>query len=915
MIAPHLAPHRLRTNGLRDPHGLDEWPVFSWHVADGGRDVEVATARVRVESTDATEVWDSGPRVLTRVPAIEYGGPDLDAGTEYRWRVRIEDAAGRVSEWSEPTGFEAGLLGRGLGEARWIRLDETAPRDAVAPTQYVRHEFELPVAVVRARAYWTALGWYRLLVNGVDVTAPQLVPRFTSFDHRVEYQVYDVTERLVAGRNAVGAIVADGRFRGRNSGFGSHAVFGDHASTAGRIEIDLADGGRVILVTDDSWAGGHGEIVRSDPKLGEHVDLRLRAAWASVGGVIPERVPVVGVDENRTLVGPSCEPVAAHESLPPVSVTPTASGAVLVDFGQNLTGTTRLVLRGEAGTTVAVRHGEVLGADGLDRSAMAEALGPFVQEDSVVLAGGGPETFEPSFSIQGFRYAEVTGLAAPLSPDDVRAVWISSDLEYTSEFVCADDRITRLHDNIVRTMRSNSFDVPTDNLIRERSGWTADAMAFLPTALLLGESAAFYRNWLRDFPFEQGADGRIPVLVPIDSPGYRDPVEWARWLERGYPREYYASSAFWGDTVVLAPWEIYRATGDPDVLEELYPAMRKWVDFSARRAAEGRHPSRAARGPAEPHERYLVDTGYHWGEALARTAEDEERPEGFSILRDLDENPRDEFATAHFAHSARLLGRIGRILGDDSAEHYEELGERAVEAWRREYLGSDGRLEPDLQATYARALAFDLVPAELRGAVVDRLVGRIRGLGNRIGTGVSTTWLVLPALSAAGRPDVALDLLLQTAAPSWLDQLDRGATTVWETWEGSGSRNQTPLAAVGQWFYSGLAGISPAEPGWRRISIDPYVNDRIPWVRASVLTPWGRVRSGWRLHGNRVELEVAVPPGARATVRFPGAVAGGVREGGRPFVEFATTPSGDGVATEVGSGTYVFGWDLVVSSP
>jgi alpha-L-rhamnosidase len=908
-----MNPVRLTTSRLTTPIGLDTDPVFGWTVEDERRGVRLRRARVEVWDERSGEArWDSGDRETPGVPQLSYAGPRLEPGTRYGWRVRVEDADGRVSPWSETTWFETGLRGAGL-DARWICLDERLPLDRGAPVQYLRRDFDVPGEVVRARAYSTALGWYRLHLNGVDVTGPGLVPRFTAFEQRVEYQAHDVTAHIRSGANAIGLVIADGRFRGRNSGLARRGMYGDQARGIARLEVELASGEVVVIRSDASWEGGHGEIRAADPQDGEVIDARHRSDWSSPGGRLVESVSVIEVEEERSLVGVACEPVRAVEELVPVAVVTSPTGATIVDFGQNVVGVTRLELSGPAGTTVVVRHSEVLTPGGEIDTSYARIRGS--EQDELTLSGGERDVFEPAFTIQGFRYAEVTGLPAPLDPRAVRAVVLASAFEYHGRFTCSDTRLERLHDNIVLSMRGNFTDIPTDCPTRERSGWTGDAQIFAPTALLLGDASAFLRNWLVDLGLQQRPDGCVLDTVPVDFAGWYDSAEW---VEEGF-LAMEPGSGGWGDAAVLVPWAIYRATGSTAVLEDAYDSMVRWVEFSADRATR-RHERRVGT-PASPHERYLIETGWHFGEWLEPRKSD--GTEGSNVMLDLVSNPPSEVATAYFAHSSRVLAHIATLLGQDAdAERFETYADGATEAWRLEFVDFDGRLRLDTQANHVRALAFDLVTAEDRPAIAARLVELVRAAGNHLDTGFLSTGLLLPVLSRAGYGEVALDLLLQTTAPSWLYAVERGATTVWETWEGydddgqaKASHNHYSFGAVARWMYEELAGLRATSPGWSTIEVTPFPSERIEAASAATSTPFGPVSVDWRIDAVGARLAVAVPVGATATVHLPGAVAESTRESGRPVVEVGVETESDarGLVVRLGSGSYEFDWSYAVS--
>ena len=905
----------LRVNGLVGPLGVDNDPFFSWKVSAEERNVLLAHAQVEVAS-DAGVIWDSGKLATPGVPLIAYDGPGLAAKISYRWRVRVWDQHDIVSSWSPWVAFDTGLRGAGFGEAQWIRLDEETPVGVKAPVQYLRTEFELTAPVKRARVYSTALGWYRLSVNGADATGPGYYPGFTAFEKRVEYQARDITDLVRQGGNAVGIVLSDGRYRGRIGAQAQPAVYGNRTAAIARLEIEQEDGRVITVVTDADWDGGHGSIVDSDPRAGETIDARLRTEWDEVGGGLPEPIAVVAVDESREVVGESSEPMLRQTPLAAVSIQKSATGAVIADFGQNHHGVTRVTLRGPAGSIITVDHSEVLTKDGdVDVSYLlpgSDATSLQILPNVFILSGG-TDVFEPAFCTQGYRYASLT------IPDGVELVEIVSlpvhaDMRYHGRFSSSNPLVDQFHKNVEWSMRGNFIDVPSDCPTRERSGWTGDAQVFARTALLYADASAYLSNWLTDARLQQHSDGTIPDVVPMDADSWRENAERPEILP-GFQLPPSGSSG-WGDAIVLMPWEIYQATGSLTPLEANYDAMKKWVERLAHMARSARGQGRT--GTAQPHEEFLLDTGYHWGEWLEPDGEGDGNNDIFALMSELARTPRAWVATAYFEHSSRILAEIAGLLGkEDDASHFRRYADGARDAWQREYMTDPERLEPDAQGTYVRALEFGLVPEERRQQTADRLVQRIRERGNHLGTGFLSTGILLKQLTQNGYGDVALDVLLQDEAPSWLDQVQRGATTIWETWTGVGpdgtpvmSYNHYSLGAAARWLYENLAGIRQASPGWRTTLIDPFLNERFSHVEASTGTPFGEVSSGWKVTDGRVTLRVTIPAGTTAQVRLDGASLQEATIDGSTLDTAGVNTQHDGAAVTalVGSGIYTFEW-------
>jgi alpha-L-rhamnosidase len=866
------APSALTTDGLVEPIGIgSDRPSFAWRNA-GIRPQTAYEVHVTAAGTQpgSEPLWSSR-RVAQADPwGVVYAGPQLASSTSYDWTVRTWDDEGTASAWSEPARFESGLLAPGDWTARWVGMPRRGRRDA--RTAYFRATSELPAPVVRARAYVSALGWYRLFVNGVDLTGHALVPRWTPFWAYVEYQTYDVTDALRAGHNTIGTVVADGRYRGTLGVLHRRSTYGDRLGVLVQVEIDLADGSHVTVGSDGSWHAGEGRIRRADPKTGEQADLRIDDTdWLHPDGRTRGEAPV----EMLTDVPPAliAEEVGRVEVVArlPATVTRTPSGVQLIDLGQNIAGVARVRLRGPAGRKVTLEYSEVLTPGGeLDTSYLLQlgARGGWFQRDEVVLSG---ETVEhtPSFTIHGFRYVAVHGLDTELTSDDVEGLVLSTDMAYPAEFRCSDPRLEQLWRNVVWSMRSNVTDTATDCPTRERSGWTGDIQVFGATALQLADCAPFLRRYLRNLAVEQHLDGTIPPVIPAeDAPArHRNLLRIAR------------TSVGWGDVAVMLPWELYRHRGDVEVLRRHYPSARAWVHQLALRAAtrQGlrRRFGRRVGGGLGDREHYLVDTGYHWGEWL--------RPGG-SLVGDVTRvilRPPAAIATAYLANSARLVGKMAEELGDDTdASRYAELAARVRDAWQAAFVRERGaRIGDDQQDDYVRALAFDLLEHDDRPRAVGRLVELIEGADWHLGTGFLSTPMLLTVLADAGRSDVAYRLLMQDTPPSWLAQVERGATTTWETWEGYDddgnaveSHNHYAFGSVVRFLHERVAGLEPLEPGYHRMRVAPVVGGGLTSASVTLDTPFGSASSSWHLDDGRLALTVTVPCGAMAEVHVHGAV-------------------------------------------
>lgn len=848
-----MIPIALTTNRRTSPIGIDGQTIeFGWRLAGeppAGYDVEL-------RRPDGTEVWGAdGIAVPDDCRTITYGGPALEPATRYEWRIRAH--AG--TEWSAWADFETGLLAVEDWAGAWITDDrETSTRRAL----YFHGLADLPADVVSARAYVSALGWYRFFVNGADITGPALVPRWTPLDHFVEYQSYDVTEHLVAGANSLAAVVGDGRYRG-SLGFRSHRdVFGDRLALIAHLHVELTDGTTLRLGSGDGWTVGSGPIQQADPKHGQRVDLRL----PDVAGqeALDARPAVPLPPHRRTLVS---EELAAVQEVSRLSGTRslTPSGVELIDFGQNFAGHVQVRLRGPEGAKVRISYSEVLTPAGELDVHYLDLFGTskeWFQRDEIVLSRDATD-YAPWFSVFGFRYVTIEPLdGATIEIERVEGVVMSTPLETTAQFETSREDLNRLWRNVEWSLRSNFLDTPTDCPTRERSGWTGDIQIFGPTASMMVDSDVYLRRYLRNLAVEQFDDGGVPTVIPR---------EWSTFSGGKDPQSSFRSAVGWGDTAVMLPLDLYRHFNDVEVLRRQYPSARAWVEHLAQRARTSAGAARRLGRRVGELETYIVDTGMHYGEWL--------RP-GESMTREMMKNavrPPAQVATAYLANSARLLARTASILGfAEDAAHYENLSTKTREAYRAAFVRRGGsRIGVDKQDDYVRSLAFDLLEPDEVNAAFERLAQLIEKSDGHLATGFLSTPLLLSVLVDHGRSDLAYRILLQPTSPSWLAQLDRGATTVWETWEGydrSGhakmSHNHYAFGSVAGWMLEYIVGIRVSAPGYRRFIVNPTPGADLTHARGSLSTAFGTIESGWRLQDGVLTLDVTVPPGTEAVIRI-----------------------------------------------
>lgn len=828
--APHaaqgsVAATALRTNQLDHPLALSTTaPSFSWKLASNTDDTRQTAWEVRLgKEGGASPLWDSGWTNDPRQIGVGYAGPTLAHGAAYTWQVRVRDNHGNTSAWSAPARFETDLDIAADWKADWI-----GPADATATSAIFRKGFTLPEVPVRARLYVTALGTYRMFVNGERTDGDVLAPGWTDYDKRIPYQAYDVTARLHAGDNVLAAMLAPGWYAGHIASFGPEK-YGKTPALSAQLRLDFADGRQTWLRSDGSWSTAPGPFREADIIMGESFDARglpgdwsrgatPKAGWqaARLHPELSSRTGLLHAQDDAPVR------VTARRTSTVLARQPT-DGARIFDLGQNMVGVVTLKMKARAGQQVQLRYGEMLNPDG---SLYTANLRSARATDRYIAAADGEQSYTPTFTYHGFRYVEVTGLDKPTDALEVTGLVEGSDLPWTGTLRTSDAMLNQLQGNITWGQRGNFFSIPTDTPARdERLGWAGDINVFAPTASFNQDTYAFLSKWLRDLRDAQTPEGDYPGVAP-------NPVG----IESG---------AGWSDAGITVPYTLWHTYGDRRVIDDGYASMVRFMTLIEARAGKD---LRRVHGP--------------WADWLHLD----------------DPTPADLLGTAYLAYDARLMSEMAAATGHaDDAARYAALAKRVVDAFDARYLHADGTLGSGSQTGYAMAIGMGLVPP---ARVAAAFVRSIEARHDHLATGfLGTPWL-LPALSAIGRDDLAYRLLLNRDYPSWGYEVGAGATTMWERWnslkpDGSfgdvamNSFNHYAYGAVGDWMYRHIAGIAPLEAGYRRFAVAPVPGGGLTEGGGSLESAYGRIETAWTLIGDRFALEVTVPAGTTAEVTLP----------------------------------------------
>lgn len=846
-------------------------PRFGWKVT-GGAPAEAH--RIVVERA-GTLLWDSGRREGPGGIDVEYSGAPLPSDADFDWRVRVW-IDGRPGQWAGSR-FGTSLLDPGQWRGAWLVPAQTPtypenytirqvidgeagsslpPEQRLQPPKQVRQDVEIGQRPVRARLYATAKGIFRLSINGRDLVDRLLEPGFDAYTHRLAFSCHDVTDILREGTNTVGMVLADGWWAGRVGITGSSAQFGDLLAGSWHLSITFPDGTTAFVGSGDSEAfSARGGWDHSDIFIGERFDARAATpGWSEPGHPDGwQRVERAAVD-TAALTPFSGEPVRRLETIRPVEVEHRGDGSVIVDLGQVVAGRLRLEVEAGPGTEIILEHSEVLNPDG---SFFNNILGPNKDQcDVYVCSGAGIEVYEPSFTFHGFRYARLSS-PRPFRVKDVAGVAIGTDLRRTAELITSDPLVNRFHQNVLWSQRANFLSIPTDCPQRERAGWTGDLQVFIHAAATTMDVRQFVERWLANLRAEQFASGGVPVVVPqIPS--------------MDVPRNEVQVAAGWSDAVVLVPWALWQRYEDRRALEENYEAMRRWVEFQHREAG-ATLPERLREAPLSDEQRRrqltMWNSGWQFGDWLA--------PSTLSATDDPQDRAKPslqgEIVAAMFhAHSTAIVADVAAVLGEgQDAASYAERAASIRAAFAAEYVAPDGRLLLERQGLYVLALAFGVLPEELREAAVGRLLVLIDDNDGLLDTGFLSTPHLLDVLWEAGEKELARSLFWQTRPPSWLYPVTMGATTVWESWDAvlpdgtptASSMNHYALGCVDDWLFRRQAGIAPTLPGYATVRLEPDLDGPLSSAVASVETVRGTVSISWRREGGVATVSGSLPPG------------------------------------------------------
>ncbi|HEV2330856.1 MAG TPA: family 78 glycoside hydrolase catalytic domain [Verrucomicrobiae bacterium] len=880
-----LAPNELRCDDLKNPVGIDfQKPMLTWALPPApGRQqaayqILVASSRNSL-AQDNGDVWDSGKVNSSQSVQVNFGGKPLASGGTYFWKVRIWDAGGTMSQWSAPADWTMGLLNASDWKAKWIGLDEGITNTRSLPARWLRKEFVLSKPVERALVYYSGLGWSELYVNGERVGEHVLSPPLSQYPKREYYQTCELTRLLNSGSNALGVVLGNGRFFAPRM----NAANAGYPKLILQLRVEFSDGTAANILSDDSWKlTTNGPVTANNEYDGEEYDARKEIpGWSRPGfddskWQAAELVSAPG----DVLSAVRQRPVRVTQEIKPVSMKEIKPGVYIFDLGQNIAGWCKLSVKGPPGTQVTLRHAETLTPDGELYTANLRSA---KATDVYILKGGGDESWQPRFTLHGFRYVEMSGYPGKPTMDSLTGCVVGDHLPVSGDFECSNPLINKIYHNIVWGVRDNYRSIPTDCCQRdERQGWLGDRAEESRGETYFFENGALYSKWLQDIADCQRTNGNISSVCP------------AYW-------RVYANEVTWASASVVIPGMLRDQFGDKQVVAEHYDSAKKWIEYMAGFIANG------------------IITNDVYGDWCMP-------PEDPKLIHSKDTSRITRgplLATPFFYNDLRLMQSYALQLGKaDDAERYGKLAGTMKDAFNKQFFNRDtGQYDNGTPTSSVLPLAFDMVPPELHYRAFQFLVNKLSGTWkNHIGTGLVGGKYLMRVLSENGRPDLAYAIVTQTNYPGWGYMVDHDATTVWELWNGDtadpsmNSGNHVMLIGdLAIWMYENLAGIKPdpEQPGFKRVIMRPLPIGDLTYVKAWHRSPYGLIRSEWHRQGNEFDWHIEIPANSTATIYLPTSHAESTTDDNQtldksPGVKLINSTEGGPVAAALQPGAYNF---------
>ena len=822
---------RLRVNHKKNPLGFNLAKIhLSWEVKDVCGKWAVETRIIVSESSNMEKlVYDSGVQENYHENQMLVSF-DLKPRTRYYWQVEVKDDKGDCAK-SNPAWVETGKLQESW-TAKWIGTEENEKR---MPLLY--KEFELKEKPESVRWHVCGLGLYEAYVNEKKAGREFLMPGYHCYDSFLEYQTLDVTELLSQGKNKIAVLLGEGWYKGRFGFDGDYRnLYGNQKKCIGELHIRYANGQEECIVTDSSWKAEESSICENGIYDGEHIDETLEHKMLSVEEI----------EETRPLVERFNPRIHKVEEFQPVSVKQ-EDEALLLDFGETVTGWVEITGAFETGQKVMMQYGEVLQKGRFYRDNLRTAKAEFTY-----VSKGKGETIRPHFTYYGFRYVKIKGLN-PEKEYKFTAYRIMSDIERTGWVATDHDKVNHLLENTLRSQKCNFLDIPTDCPQRdERMGWTGDAGIFASTACFHMDSGSFFHHYMKNMQAEQEkCNGAIPFFVPrpkVKKEEHTNPF----YLDSG--------AAVWGDAATLIPWKLYQFYGDKAMLEEQYPVMKAWVDYEYERTKENEIP-------------YLWQNDRQLGDWLAL--------DNGNINNPIGKTDSGFIASVYHYWSTKMVKEAAESLGLEESKVYAEREKEIRNAILNYYFPDKKFCLEYTQTACALLLYLKLYPEGEREVITAKLAELLKKNNGHLNTGFVGTPILCMALSENGQNQLAYDLLLNEDYPGWLHEVNLGATTVWERWNsleedgsisgtGMNSLNHYAYGSIAEWIYRYMCGLNPSIGEAVKMTIYPMPDQRLKKAEGSWRSVFGKYVCAWNWKSEQeVVCNIEVPFNANARFILP----------------------------------------------
>ncbi len=835
-------PVNLQCEHLINPIGIDaSAPRLLWQMNDS-REGALQTAYQLVVGIDSLEVssgkgnvWDTG-KVSGSEMLVTYAGKALQPFTKYYWTVVLWDKDQQKLAPATVASFETGMMQISNWKGEWIS-DSKDIHLKSAP--YFRKQFQTSEKVKSARIYMAAAGLYELSINGQRVGDHRLDPMYTRFDRRTLYLTYDVTSLVNTPTVALGVLLGNGWYNHQSTAvwYFDKAPWRDRPKFCLDLRIIYQDGREEIISSGTDWKTSLSPIIFNSIYTAEHHDARLsQPGWDKPGfddskwkNTIPVNAP------SQNIVAQQLHPIRFVEEITPVEVTKLAEQKWVYNLGRNISGISRIIVKGERGTEISLKHAEMLNKDGSVNQSNIDVhyrptddKDPF-QTDIYILSGDGIETFWPHFNYKGFQYVEVTS-NRPVEIKSLTGIFMHSDVPPVGQVSSSNETLNKIWKATNVSYLSNLQGYPTDCPQREKNGWTGDAHIASETGLYNFDGITVYEKWLADHRDEQQPNGVLPAIIPTSGWGYT----WANGPD-------------WTSTIAIIPWNVYLFYGDSKLLADCYLSLKRYVDHITDISPNG-----------------ITDWGLgDWVPVKSKA-------------------PKELTSSIYYFVDADILAKAAKLFDkEDDFRKYSALSKKIADAINAKYLNREtGIYGTGLQTELSAPLFWGIVPENLKAKVAENLANRVIADGKHLDVGLLGTKTILNALSENGYADLAYEVAAQEDFPSWGWWIVNGATSLYENWpidaKNDISLNHIMFGEIGAWYYKALGGIKPdaAQPGFKNVLLEPHFVKGLNSFQTSHAGPFGQIQSSWKREGKKVKYNLVIPANSSATLKLDGSEIG-----------------------------------------